>query len=857
MGGAHFASKHSFPRRAFLTKASSALRANIFWNSFMVDRQGLQAGVKSQASGKGISVRLNVVAILTVLSFGGVPNNAYAQESPVRINMQAQSLGDALTQLGEQASLQIFYLPETVQGLKAPAVAGSLTPDQALQRLLAGTGVEFRRNGTRVSLTRGPAAATQLEAVRVAGSRSPTTEGTNSYTTDSSNTATRLNLSLRETPQSVSVITHQQIEDYNLNTLQDVMRYTPGMFVTGPEGVSDQEVNIQSRGFGVDNILIDGQATDRSNFNLRTISGDMSMYDRVEVLRGAAGLLYGVGSPSAAVNMVRKRPTADPLLNLSVGAGTHDRYSAMFDGGGAIGPTGNVRGRLVANYQNENGFVDVSRSTNRSLYGVMEFDLGERTTLGMGASYQRYRVDGIHAGTPAHLDGTPFDLSRSAFWGQAWSSQQRETATYFADLNHDFGNGWKSKVSAMHTTGESDSVYPFFSRISGDPDHFSFSSTGWDYSTRQTNVEATLTGPFQLLGREHEIVVGATYRNELSKAASPWDDDGSSYIVDPYNFNPHISPGSGLTPSSDPMKWDNRSKNTGIFGTTRFSLTDSTKLILGARLGWYEQQGTGWYFGQREWGEAVRQDAEFTPYAGIVQDLDDWHSVYASYAQVFQPQGAVDFNGAQLDPMTGTNLEVGIKGEYFDGALNTSLALYQIKQRNRAVSDDENCPTGGPISCSRAAGEVESKGIDVEISGALTPAWQVGGGYTYNAARYTKDSNPARVGKRISDEVPRHLFKVFTNYRPAGDWHRWNFGGSVYVQSAVFVDDGAFQARQGGYAVVGLMAGYRVNQNLNLVLNVDNLFDRRYRTALGASWDGSGVRYGAPLNAMVRAEYRM
>ncbi|MGO1254663.1 MAG: TonB-dependent siderophore receptor [Alcaligenes aquatilis] len=786
-----------------------------------------------------------------------------ASPSTQNYNIPAGPLSTALARFASASGVLVAGAGELAKGKSSPGAFGTLSPRAALDALLAGTDLTaVPSSDGSYSLRKMPQVpapaneVTQLGTVTVrAQQANPLTEGTGSYTTTSMSTATRLNLSSRETPQSVSVITRQQLDDYNVNTLRDVMRYTPGMYVVESEGVAD-EYAFQARGFGVDNLMIDGQATDRTNFNMRTISADMNMYDRVEVLRGAAGLLYGVGAPSAAVNLVRKRPTADPLLNLAVGVGSHDRYSATFDGGGAIGPTERVRGRLVGSYQNEHGFVDVSKSNNRSLYGVVELDLTEHTTLGLGASYQRYRANGIYSGKPSYLDGSPVDMPRSAFWGQAWSHQYRETATYFLDLNHEFDNGWKAKLAAMHTTGETDSVYPNIQRIANDPNRFKFDSTGWDYDTRQTNLEGTLSGTFPLLGRDHELVVGASYRKEFSKAGNPWE-GGGTHILDPHNFNPNQTPDSGMTPTTNPMLWANRSENTGIFSTLRLNLADSTKLILGGRLGWYEQQGTGWYFGQRNWRKAVRQNAEFTPFAGIVQDLDDRHSVYASYAQIFQPQGAVDLNGKQLDPMTGTNLEIGIKGEYFDGALNTNLALYQIKQRNRAISDEENCPAGGPLSCSRAAGEIESKGVDVEISGALTPRWQVGGGYTFNLARYTKDSNPARIGQRLNNEVPRHLFKMFTNYRPGGQWHRWNVGASVYMQSPIEIDEGVFHAYQGTYAVVGLMAGYQVNSKLNLVLNVDNLFDRHYRTALGASWSGSNVRHGAPLNAMLRLEYKM
>ncbi|KPZ19784.1 TonB-dependent siderophore receptor, partial [Pseudomonas syringae group genomosp. 3] len=231
----------------------------------------------------------------------------------------------------------------------------------------------------------------------------------------------------------------------------------------------------------------------------------------------------------------------------------------------------------------------------------------------------------------------------------------------------------------------------------------------------------------------------------------------------------------------------------------------------------------------------------------------------ASYTDIFNPQNYQDLSGKVLDPVVGKNYEVGIKGEYFNGALNASLAVFQI--------DQENLKTEAPtqagcavLTCYDAAGLVRSQGIDMELQGALTENWQVGAGYTYARTHYLKDFDPAKENQRFDTDTPEHLFKFSTVYRLRGALEKMRVGGNVYWQSRLYNDialpDASYRLEQGSYAVADLMAGYQVNKHLDLQLNANNIFDRTYYTAIGASsvWGSTDV-YGNPRSYALTAKY--
>lgn len=817
------------------------------------------------------AVRAALVLFLAVGAAGAsLPQLALAagasQAATVReYNIPAGSLRGALSSFAIAAGVNLSTQGVALDGLSTPGLQGSYGVAAGLQKLLQGSGLEVAEPGNggtgnyqlrKVGSVASGAADGGLDsmpAVVVSAEADRATEGTGLYTARNMSTATGLNLSQRHTPQTVSVISRQQMEDFDLTTLQDVARATPGIYGK-TQGVSDQETTYFARGFALSHVNVDGLPLDVTGFNERNVSADMLMYDRVEVVRGATGLMEGAGAPSGSINMIRKRPTATPLLNLSAHLGSWKDRQWTVDASNALNASGSVRGRVAASWRDSDSFVDVVNNKNSTVYAIVEADLTPSTTAGIGFSRQHSRTDGVFVGLPTLPDGRHMDLPRSTFLNNADSFQKRDNNVVFADLETRLEKGWRSRFAITHIDASSSTRNTTNSRIDGEIYKLSQSETGWKYNTEQVVADWRLSGPVSWFGRQHDVIVGASYRHDDSDAGQSWE-GAAARVIDIRSWNPYAYPMRGT--AFEPYNWGRKTNEKGLYAAGNFSLSDPLRLVLGGRFGWYAQDVTGWYSTAPAWRRSLTEDAKFTPYAGLVYDVDQHHSVYASGTQIFEPQSSLDVRGNTLPPLSGTNLEVGVKGEYFGGRLNASGALFRIKQNNRAMADEQNCPSGGAIYCARAAGQVKSEGIDLQLSGSPLPGWQISGGYTYVLAKYTRDSVAANIGQRIATDEPKQLFKLMTNVQLGGSLAKWSVGGSVIAQDKIYRRDTNYLTQQGGYALVGLTAGYRLSEQLQLRVNIDNLFDRRYYQGLGYSWSGGLERYGAPRSVLFSLNYKM
>lgn len=693
-----------------------------------------------------------------------------------------------------------------------------------------------------------PAAETIMTAVTVEGTRNAATEDSGSYTSGDLRTATRLGLTARETPQSTTVITRQRIEDQAMASVTDIVRYTPGLYLSSADGPGRQ--TFRSRGFDIDKIMYDGLPTHYQGWGIGT-QANLAMFDRVEVVRGATGLVSGSGNPSAAINMVRKRPTRDPRATVTASAASWDDYRGEIDASSRLDERGRVRGRVVGSYQNGGTFRTEEKFYHGLLYGALEAELGERTTLFAGVSYQDDYTNSFWGGLPLAVDGTHMNLPRSTMPSNEWERKDQELATVFTDLEHRFGGGWTLRLAAIRSQQDATFFGTYLQRNAAQ----GIGHTGYraDYKEDHAGLDAFASGPLALLGRRHEVAVG------VSRRATTTDRQNYSALgslggnIDLWTWNP-----SGI-PAPRPTRTNVATTVTterGVNAMTRLDVADQVKVILGGRLDWYEYEN-------RSGSGSYKVSRNVTRYAGVIYDVNPQHALYASFTDVFQPQTATDIRGNILAPVKGKNYETGIKGEYFGGALNASAALFQVDQANRArlLTDQGGCLTFPGTSCSDASGLVRSKGIDVELQGSLTPSWDVGAGYTWTSTKYVRDSDAANVGLPFATDVPTGLFKLSTQYRLPGDLAQWRIGGSIYRQSSVYQDvrvgDTFTRNEQKAYALLDLMATYRLNSRLDLQLNVGNVFDKVYYRGIGydVAW-GSTDTYGDPRKYQLTAKYR-
>jgi outer membrane receptor for ferric coprogen and ferric-rhodotorulic acid len=698
--------------------------------------------------------------------------------------------------------------------------------------------------------------ATAIDAKGLKGEA--TTEGTKSYTTGAMATGTKLPLSIRETPQSVSVITRQRMDDQGMNDLNDVVKFTPGL-VINQYGPARQ--NYSARGFDVDNIMYDGMPTTVSTYTQDVISAaDMAMYDRVEIVRGATGLMQGAGNPSAAINMVRKRPTATPQASISASAGTWDSYRTEVDVSGPLNEQGSLRGRAVTAYQTTQGFQDYASKERGLFYGITEADLNDATTLTLGASYQNDNKNENWVGLPDVPGGKDLKLSRSTNYGADWSYWDTTVTTLFGDLEHRLDNGWKVKFAMNKMWGREQMLGTYndcYYNASGCATT-SFGAGAYNTVDDHSAYDLSASGPFQLLGREHELVVGSSYREEI------FDEHGGSGGLTYTDGSPlgAIAPGAWENtntskPSFDMSGWAQKTDENqiGTYVTTRLNIADPLKVILGARLDWWDREIENSSFGVVTSSDHTKEVRHVTRYAGVIYDLNDTYSVYASFTDIFKPQNVYDASGSSLKPIEGENYEIGLKGEYFDGGLNANVALFQIDQMNVGTDDTSStnpCPWQ-PTSydyCQRASGKIRSQGLDLELSGALTDNWQGSASYTYVETKFRQDVDESNEGEYFDKTKPRHLFKLATVYNLPGELQKFRVGADVVSQSATQSEQGLEQET---YAIVGLMAGYKVSEHIDTRVNINNLFDKEYYSGIAFN----NLNYGAPRNAMFSVKWSM
>ena len=733
------------------------------------------------------------------------------------------------------------------------ALKGRFEVAQGLQQLLRGSGLTATEGAggvwTLYSLTSGNAQGQlQLQATSVTGlALGSTTEGSHSYTTGETSTATKLPLSLRETPQSVTVITRQQMTDQGLGSIAQVLSQTPGITVVHDDS---ERYNFYSRGFTLDNFQYDGVPTSDFTTNTNGLGmRDMAIYDRVEVVRGSTGLMSGVGSPSGAVNLVRKRPTKDFQGYVSGSGGSWDRYRSELDLSGPLTENGAVRGRVVAAHEDGRSFIDRYSSIKDVFYGIAEADLTDDTTLYAGIDYQKINSNGSSFGQlPLYYsDGSRTHFKRSMNPAAKWAYADSKSTKYFAGVEQRFDNDWLLKVEASHWKGNTDQLQgnivgwgPFPDKTTGEAQFMSGTKT---FEINTDTLDAYATGPFEFLGRSHELVLGANVSNRRNDYLAENADD---LTINYQNWN-NDAPRPGPAQLSQGLKQRYKTKESALYGALRLKPTDDLSVILGARVVDYDRKGTMTYNAAQT--VPTLDDSKKTgkpiPYAGIVYDLSANHSVYASYTEIFTPQSYFDRNDKVLAPMTGKSYEAGLKSEYFDGALNTSFAVFLIKQNNYAEYDGVR---DNGEDAYKAIDGTKTKGFEAEISGEVARGWQLLAGYTYAQPR-DKD------GKRINSNHPEQLFKLATSYQLDGDLKDLTVGGNVSWQGSTYSElDSSIKAdaKEGSFAVVGLMARYDISQNLSATVNLNNVFDREYLSGYGLY---STYYYGDPRNLMLGMKY--
>lgn len=891
---------------------------------------GSPAGLNHRAARK-------VVAAMSfsVLAFG-IAQTATAQQAQTArpdpaartFDIPAGPLGAALLRFGAQSGVQFNVDSALTEAKSTAGVQGVQAIPTALATLLDGSGLTFRFTGPQTVVIEtaidtggarlmstlrvegaGSGAGLGGQVSGVNGSNDPTaTEGSGSYTAEATSVASKVPQALKDTPQSVSVVTQQRLADQTINNMAQLIEQSPGLStITGTNGPLNPE--FYSRGLRVERIQIDGGAPisiANGDWGLNP-QIDLAMYDHAEILRGADGLFNGYGNPGGVINLARKRPLDHFQLVTEGQFGSWNHVRGVVDVTGPLALDGHLRGRLVGVAEDQDFFYKLARSSKASVYGGLDYDLTPSTLLNAGFSRTRQHGIPFVSGLPRFLDGADLGLPRNTCLCAPWGRFSIDTTELFGRIEQNIGADWTIKAhvtrieqdNRTRAASVSNGVNPV--TLQGPEMLRAF---GKSVST-QTAADATLTGSFRLLGHVQRLVIGANYANADGGGSVDYLAQGATNEITSVNvlaFDPH-DPAYRLENTFNvaaryPTRlsrqvsgyatlqltaWEPLHLSVG-FHYTRLTRADRTDFFCANLEGCvdFDDRSIRYALGDTMFSTSARRhtsDFAWPPNMSAVLNVTRSLSVYASYADILQEQAeSLDISNNTLPPIRGSNIESGIKWAAPGGRLNFSLSGYRIRQTNWAVYVGR--PAGqvsifGTTCCYSAKSDntYKSDGIDFEVTGEVLPGWQLSTSYTWNRNKYAGVDN-FMAGDPLQSRLPEHLLKLWTTYQFQGDgWRRrLSISGGINAQSkgfqsgricpAFFPNDPvcptrtqAFNFRQAPFAVVSTRLSYQLTPQWQLAANVNNLFDHKYYATVNTPANGNW--YGEPRNVLftVRSQF--
>ncbi len=669
----------------------------------------------------------------------------------------------------------------------------------------------------------------------------------NNYSVASMNSATGLELSHLQTPLSSVAITKELISDQQLTTAIEAITSVAG--ITAREA-DNGKFSISARGIGVTSMLYDGVATTYdTRFNYGDNLSDTAIFERIEVVRGATGLMLGAGNPSAAINLIRKRPTSLNQLTLSASLGSWQNYRGVIDASGSLNNNESIRARAVAAYQDQQSYQDRFSQSRSTLYGIIEADLTSSTLLTVAIDSQNTKPKGtMSGGLPIfYSDGSRTNYDRSASTAPSWSSSKTKALNSSVKVEHDFNLNWQLKAGYIY--GNNDLNYDVF-WATGHPDRQT--NTGMvpgsinyiDAKRIQHTYEVEVTGRFDWLGKSHQILMG--YNHQEQDFSTPYfPSTQSTLTIGDFTAADYDYP-KPTWQSTSPFGSSGTTKQQAAYFATQLNASEKLSIVLGSRLNqWQTNQDN---FGKQHDYEL---DNELTNYLGLSYALTEQWAVYTNYANIFTPQSKVDKNANYLAPIQGKNFELGIKASLLDDQLTMALSAFEIHQDNVGEYTGETIPETLQAIYKPIDGTI-TKGFEFELTGSLSDNWNNYFGYTYSDGEKPN-------GEPLNTTNPKQQLKLFSTYKlnalvsglTIGAGYRWQSRSYDEVSNPV---TGSVEVAQSSYGIANLMASYDINQETKLRLNIDNLLDKTYYNQIGFY---NQYRYGSPRKVSLQFEYSL
>ncbi|WP_372024590.1 TonB-dependent receptor [Tistrella mobilis] len=784
------------------------------------------AGRVTIAAGVGFGLMTVLAPVGLVALTAGASVAVAAGMDRIAFDIPARPLDEALAAFGRQAGVQVSGAAEVVAGRRGGAVQGQFSVDEALGRLLAGTGIGWitEADGTVTLLPAPPSdGTTRLDPLTVTGSRRAVETATGpveGYLATRSFTATKTDASILETPLSVQVVPRDVIEDQGSLNLKDVYENVSGVQQAGNTLNAQSEVLPMIRGFESPGLLRNGlRATS-------TGAVDLVNVERVEVLKGPASILYGALEPGGVVNVVTKRPQAEAAYVLEQQIGTDELFRTSVDLTGPVTADRDLLYRLNAAYTDAGSFRDemeVDRyAVAPSLLWLPDDDTELLVDLAVVHEEQPYDT-----GIPLGTDGRPL-VDPSTFFGDPdLDGRTIDDYTAAYQLTHRLDDTWtlRNQLQFHRADSKNEALRP--RGVVDDPAGAQLRLRYQNEDRREDEIQFVLdaTAAFQTGTVDHEVLLGA----ELIRQESDFRRYRANAPNVPISNNPQVD---YQPPSDQPMdRIQGKTEWAGFYLQDQVSLLDDgrLKLLLGGRYDVVHQEN-------ESDGVAAPDvdDGAFTGRAGLLYRLTPQYSVYASVTQSFLPQtpGTLDQSGSPLDPEEGLQYEVGAKAAFFDEQLLATVSVFQIEKENVAVFDNAFYnATGG--SAYLADVRERSRGIEFDLTGQLTDGLKVVANYAFTETEtLSNPDDPSAVGQPLGG-VPRHKARLWMSYdfqegdRAGGlDLYGWGLGGGVrYTGTSTAQFDPAIELDD--YIVTDAALWYAWGGG-RVGLNLYNLFDEAY-----------------------------
>lgn len=646
--------------------------------------------------------------------------------------------------------------------------------------------------------------------------------------------ATNLPMEVKDTPQSISTLDQETLRNFGINDANDALRYGTGLTVDEWE---TNRTSFSSRGFDVMLTQIDGLGM-TNNWGIAESQLDTFLFEKIELIRGANGLLTGVGNASGTINYVRKRPTNRNGGEAQFTAGSFGQKRVALDVNKVLSKDGLWAGRLVVAHDDKDSYLRALSNQRTALSGIVEGQIGVNGVLTLGLNYQdsKQRSPMWGSVTLPYADGTLAEFDVSASTSQDWTLWNNRRQSVFAEYAHTLPNHWEAKLTLNHAEGKDANKLFYAYSFTGYLNNDNTGLNGWPYrsegNSSDDNIDANLSGKFNAFGRQHDAAFGLNHSKQKTKT---WTYEGATFPVLPaFPYAGDVFP--------EPVWGARRVASEGdqsitrLYAASRLQLSDQVKGIVGINAINLKRDGSSIY------SSGVNLENETTkkasPYVGVTYDFTPNALAYASYSDIFQAQDQVDINGTTLKPMRGVNTEVGVKAEWLDRKLLTTFAFFGAQQKGLATQAGFD-----PVAQQYyfEPKDVKTRGVEIEVSGRVAKDTQLTAGFTTMSLK-------GPDGQDIYEWIPRRTLKLLADTR-VGALPGLRVGAGLRWQSDVSKTKGA---RQEAFTLVDAFAAYALTDKATLRLNVRNLFDKKYIRSVTY-----GAIYGAPRNAALTLEYKL